>query len=148
MFVRGSCAPCCRGFGKLCGTRAPFCTNSRSILHLALGRIERKAGTRFNPNANTDLLTEPEAFELANAISTYPEVTVQTLQTLEPSTIVTYLFGLSHAISSANRILQVKAAAEAGERDLAEARMLLLWAARVTLGNGMRVLGLEPLERM
>src|SRR4051812_32724184 len=106
------------------------------------------SGVRLNPNANTDLLTEPEAFELANAISTYPEVTLQTLQTLEPSTIVNYLFGLSHAISSANRILQVKSVAEAGERDLAEARMLLLWAARVTLGNGMRVLGLEPLERM
>ncbi|KAF9362187.1 Arginyl-tRNA synthetase [Mortierella sp. NVP85] len=106
------------------------------------------SGVRFNPDANTDLLTEPEAFELANAISIYPEVTLQALQSFEPSTIVNYLFGLSHAISSANQVLQVKSTAEAGERDLAEARMLLLWAARVTLGNGMRVLGLEPLERM
>lgn len=113
-----------------------------------LNRIESRSGVRFNPDANTDLLTEPEAFELANAISIYPEVTLQALHSFEPSTIVNYLFGLSHAISSANQVLQVKSTAEAGERHLAEARMLLLWAARVTLGNGMRVLGLEPLERM
>ncbi|KAI8600004.1 putative arginine--tRNA ligase, cytoplasmic [Dissophora ornata] len=116
--------------------------------HARLCGIESKSGTRLNPAANTNLLTEPEAFGLANMISMYPEVTLQTLNTLEPSLIVNYLFGLSHAISSANQVLQVKSAAELGQRDLAEARMLLLWAARVTLGNGMRILGLEPLERM
>ncbi|KAI1295967.1 Arginyl-tRNA synthetase [Mortierella claussenii] len=110
--------------------------------------IESRSGTRLNPVANTDLLTEPEAFELANMISMYPDITLQTLQSLEPSMIVNYLFGLSHAISSANQVLQVKAATELGQQDLAEARMLLLWAARVTLGNGLRILGLEPLERM
>ncbi|KAG0006247.1 Arginyl-tRNA synthetase [Entomortierella chlamydospora] len=116
--------------------------------HARLCGIESKSGIRLNPSANTDLLTEPEAFELANYISMYPEITLQTLQTLEPSMIVNHLFGLSHAISSANQVLQVKPAAESGRQDLAEARMLLLWAARVTLGNGMRILGLEPLERM
>ncbi|KAG0023712.1 Arginyl-tRNA synthetase [Podila clonocystis] len=116
--------------------------------HARLCGIQEKSGTRLNKAANTDLLTESEAFELANMISMYPEITRSTLQTLEPSTIVNYLFGLSHAISAANQVLQVKSVAEAGDRDLAEARMLLLWAARTTLGNGMRVLGLEPLERM
>ncbi|KAF9136105.1 Arginyl-tRNA synthetase [Mortierella sp. 14UC] len=113
--------------------------------------IEAKSGTKLNPLANTSLLTEPEAFDLANMISIYPEITLSTLQTLEPSMIVNYLFNLSHAISSANQVLQVKSVAERGgegDRELAEARMLLLWSARVVLGDGMRVLGLEPLERM
>ncbi|KAF9155761.1 Arginyl-tRNA synthetase [Linnemannia schmuckeri] len=110
--------------------------------------IADKSGTTLNTKADTSLLTEPEAFELANMISQYPDITLSTLSTLEPSTIVNYLFGLSHAISSANQVLQVKAAAESGQKELAEARFLLLWAARVTLGNGMRILGLEPLERM
>ncbi|KAG0380489.1 Arginyl-tRNA synthetase [Mortierella sp. AD032] len=110
--------------------------------------IENKSGTKLNPSANTALLTEPEAFELANMISIYPDITLQTLQTLEPSMIVNYLFNLSHAISSANSVLNVKGVREKGEEELAEARMLLLWSARVTLGNGMRILGLEPLERM
>ena len=116
--------------------------------HARLCGIEDRSGTRLNTQANTDLLTEPEAFELANMISTYPEITRSTLQTLEPYMIVNYLFGLSHAISAANQILQVKAVAESGQKELAEARLLLLWAARVTLANGIRVLGLEPLERM
>jgi len=94
------------------------------------------------------MLSEPEAFELANVISMYPEVTASTLQMFEPSLIVNYLFGLSHAISAANQVLQVKTAMDAGETELAESRRLLLWAARVTLGNGLRVMGLEPLERM
>ncbi|KAF8977812.1 Arginyl-tRNA synthetase, partial [Entomortierella lignicola] len=115
--------------------------------HARLCGIESKSGTRLNLSAQTDLLVEAEAFELVNYISMYPEITFQSLQTLEPSMIVNYLFGLSHAISSANQVLLVKPAAEAGHQDLAEARMLLLWAARVTLGNGMRILGLEPLER-
>ncbi|KAF9947137.1 Arginyl-tRNA synthetase, partial [Mortierella alpina] len=106
--------------------------------HARLCGIEDKFGTRLNINANTDLLTEPEAFELANMVSMYPEITRSTLQTFEPSMIVNYLFGLSHAISSANQVLQVKAAVEMGQQDLAEARMLLLWTARVTLGNGMK----------
>ncbi|KAG0314000.1 Arginyl-tRNA synthetase [Dissophora globulifera] len=116
--------------------------------HARLCGIESKAGTKLNPDADTDLLTEPEAFELANMISMYPDVTLQTLETLEPSTIVNYLFALSHAISSANQVLQVKSVADQGQPELAEARLLLLWAARVTLGNGMRILGLEPQERM
>ncbi|KAG0211439.1 Arginyl-tRNA synthetase [Mortierella sp. GBA30] len=116
--------------------------------HARLCGIEDKSGTRLNTAADTDLLTEPEAFELANIISMYPEITRSTVQTFEPSMIVNYLFGLSHAISAANQVLQVKSAVESGKQDLAEARMLLLWAARVTLGNGMRILGLEPLERM
>ncbi|KAF9928105.1 Arginyl-tRNA synthetase [Linnemannia zychae] len=110
--------------------------------------IEDKAGTKLNMNANTALLTEPEAFELGNMISQYPDVTLSALQTLEPSTIVSYLFSLSHAISSANQVLQVKSTAESGNIEIAEARLLLLWSARVTLGNGMRVLGLDPLARM
>lgn len=122
--------------------------HSSSYFISASNSIADKSGTTLNTSANTSLLTEPEAYELANMISQYPDITLSTLHTLEPSTIVNYLFGLSHAISSANQVLQVKAAAEAGEKDLAEARLLLLWCARVTLGNGMRILGLEPLERM
>ncbi|KAF9436388.1 Arginyl-tRNA synthetase [Entomortierella beljakovae] len=116
--------------------------------HARLCGIESRSGTRLNPTANTNLLIEPEAFGLANYISMYPDITLQALHTLEPYVILNYLFGLSHAISSANQVLQVKSATESGHRDLAEARLLLLWTARMTLGNGMRILGLEPLERM
>jgi arginyl-tRNA synthetase len=34
------------------------------------------------------------------------------------------------------------------ERNLADARLLMYWATRITLGNALKMLGLKPLERM
>lgn len=59
-------------------------------------------------------------------------------------TVVTYLFELAHVVSSAHNMLWVKNR----EIKLAEARLALFWAARITLGNGLKLLGLHPLERM
>jgi arginyl-tRNA synthetase len=63
---------------------------------------------------------------------------------LDPSGVVNYLFDLSHAISVCLERMRVKGAAP----EIAEARMLLFWAGRITLANGMKILGLQPLERM
>ena len=68
----------------------------------------------------------------------------QAFQTMEPCTIVTYLFTLGHAISVTFENLRVVGR----EKNLAEARLLLYWSAKTTLGNGLRILGLKPLERM
>ena len=59
-------------------------------------------------------------------------------------TIVTYLFELCHRVSSCLDEVYVMGQ----EREVADARFWLYWSARVTLGNGMRLLGLRPLERM
>ncbi|KAG0235673.1 Arginyl-tRNA synthetase [Actinomortierella wolfii] len=112
--------------------------------HARLCSIEARSGLTVDPSADTSLLKEPEAFDLANWISQYPEVTRQALDTLEPYLIVQYLFGLSHAISAANKVLLVKDQPE----PLAKARLLLFWSARVTLGNGLELLGLVPVEKM
>ncbi|KAF9168524.1 Arginyl-tRNA synthetase [Actinomortierella ambigua] len=112
--------------------------------HARLCSIEARSGQKMNPLADTSFLTEPEAFDLANWISQYPEVTRQALDTLEPYVVVQYLFGLGHAISAANKVLLVKDQPQ----ELAQARLLLLWSARVTLGNGLELLGLVPVEKM
>lgn len=82
--------------------------------------------------------------DLAVMISQYPDVVQSAFETLEPCTIVQYLFHLSHAISSANTQLRVKDV----QPDLAKARMSLFWAAKTTLANGMKLLGIQPLIRM
>lgn len=51
---------------------------------------------------------------------------------------------LSHSISAAHRVLWVMGR----EQDVAEARMLLFWAARKSLESGLKILGLAPLQRM
>ena len=65
------------------------------------------------------------------------------MTTLEPTTILSYLFRLTHVISSSYNHLQVIGS----EPDLMKARMALYDAARIVLTSGMRLLGLSPLER-
>ena len=112
--------------------------------HARLCSIERKVAHPVNPKANLDLIPEPAAIALAEKIARFPETILDAYNSTEPCTIVTYLMSLCHAISTALDVLWVVGA----PRDEADARLLLFWSARVTLGNGLRLLGLKPLERM
>lgn len=106
--------------------------------------IERKSDTPIVADSDVSLLKEQDCIELAVIISHYPDMVKTAFDTLEPCTIVQYLFQLSHAISSANNHLRVKDVSP----ELAKARMSLFWAAKTTLANGMRLLGITPVERM
>ncbi|CAO3671299.1 unnamed protein product [Umbelopsis ramanniana] len=112
--------------------------------HARLCGIERKSATPIVADIDANLLKEKECMDLAVMISQYPDVVQSAFETLEPCTIVQYLFHLSHAISSANAQLRVKDV----QPDLAKARMSLFWAAKTTLANGMQLLGIQPLIRM
>ncbi|KAL7717996.1 arginyl-tRNA synthetase [Entamoeba marina] len=108
--------------------------------------VERKAGLTINDCTNVDysLLVEPEAYNLVMHIAKFNEAIKTAFGNLEPNTLVSYLFELSHVIASAHSVLRVKGS----EENLAKARLLLLHCARIVLGNGLRLLGLEPLEKM
>ncbi|KAI0047130.1 arginyl-tRNA synthetase [Auriscalpium vulgare] len=93
----------------------------------------------------TDTITEPAAREIVFLLGTYPDVVKTALRTHEPSGVVTYLFRLSHAISSAWETVVVKGEADV---DKARARMWLYVCARDVLGAAMRLLSIRPLERM
>ncbi|KAI8380162.1 arginyl-tRNA synthetase [Blakeslea trispora] len=106
--------------------------------------IEDKVNIPITDQANLSLLKEKEAFELSLTVSQLPDITRSACQSMDPSVIVQYLFRLAHATSQANSALRVKGADTA----TAEARMLLFWAARTTLANGLHMLGIEPLRRV
>ncbi|CAG8438745.1 8724_t:CDS:2 [Ambispora leptoticha] len=112
--------------------------------HARLCSIQRNCGLSINPDAKIELLSEKPALELIDMISQYPDVVKSALYTLEPCTIVTYAMKLSHTVSVALETLWVMGA----EREIAEARLLMYWASRITLGNSLKLLGLKPLERM
>jgi arginyl-tRNA synthetase len=90
------------------------------------------------------LLKEKAALDLAFQIARYGEILQLCLKYYEPSTLVTYLFELAAAISLAHQHLRVKDQ----EPNLAKARKLLFYSARVVLANGLTLLGLTPEERM
>ncbi|GFF33390.1 arginine--tRNA ligase, cytoplasmic [Aspergillus udagawae] len=114
--------------------------------HARLCSIVRKSGLNVEEldSANLDLLTEPHAVDLVRLLATWPDVLLNTTKTLEPTTIITYLFRMTHILSSSYDVLKVVGS----EPELKKARMALYEAARQVLHNGMRVLGLSPVERM
>jgi arginyl-tRNA synthetase len=113
--------------------------------HARLCSITRKAALSEEEiaSANLSLLTEPHAINLIRVISQYPDVVNNTLKTLEPSTILTYLFKMTHTLSSSYDHLKIVGS----EEELKKARMALYDAARIVLNNGMKLLGLTPVER-
>ena len=113
--------------------------------HARLCSITRKAALSAEEIASADLslLTEPHALNLIRVISQYPDVVQNTLKTLEPTTILTYLFKMTHTLSSSYDHLRIMGS----EKELMKARMALYDSARIVLNNGMRILGLTPVER-
>lgn len=115
--------------------------------HARLCGIERNAGAAVAAplDINTDLLVDSDAaVDLALTISQYPDIVHQAWAAMEPSTLVQYLFRLAHSVSQATTSLRVKDV----DPPLAEARMLLFWSAKITLANGLKMLGMTPLERI
>lgn len=114
--------------------------------HARLCSITRKVNLSAPELSTADLslLTEPHALNLIRVISQYPDVIQNTLKTLEPATVLTYLFKMTHTLSSSYDHLRIVGS----EIEVQKARMALYDASRVVLNNGMRLLGLSPVERM
>ena len=113
--------------------------------HARLCSIIRKAGVDISivDSANLDLLTETHATNLVRLLSQWPDTLLQTSRTLEPTTVLTYLFRMTHILSSGYDSLKVIGS----EPEVMKARLALYESARQVLNNGMRVLGLSPVER-
>ncbi|KAL8708501.1 MAG: hypothetical protein Q9220_006659 [cf. Caloplaca sp. 1 TL-2023] len=114
--------------------------------HARLCSITRKAGLSADDlkSADLSLLQEPHAVNLVRALSSWPDVVQNTLKTQEPVTILSYLFKMTHMLSSSYDVLKVVGS----EPETKKARMALYEAARQVLNNGMKLLGLSPVERM
>lgn len=113
--------------------------------HARLCSIKRRADLTDEAIAAADLslLTEPHAIKVVRMLVQWPDVFQNTLKTLEPTTVLTYLFRMTHVISSSYDQLQVVGS----EEEVKRARMAMYDAARIVLANGMKLLGLSPLER-
>ncbi|OLY84439.1 Arginine-tRNA ligase, cytoplasmic [Smittium mucronatum] len=113
--------------------------------HARLCSVERKTHLKVSfDEADLTLLSEPEAEAIVDLIAKYPDLIKSTLSSLEPCNIVQYALKLSHAVSAAWETLWVVNQPD----DIAQARLLLYYCARVVLGNSLTLLGLTPLERM
>lgn len=114
--------------------------------HARLCSVTRKAGIHRDelPSADLSLLREPHAIDLIRFLAQWPDVVYNTMKTHEPTTILTYLFKMGHTLSSSYDVLKVVGS----EPELKKARMALYESARQVLYNGMRLLGLDPVDRL
>ena len=93
---------------------------------------------------HTERLNTPEALEIVWLLAQWPDVVRVASRDHQASTIVTFCFKLTHAISSAWEKLIVKGQ----ERDDALVRLWLYRCAKDVLGSALRLLTITPLERM
>ena len=126
------------------GDTGPYLQYAHARLCSIHRRTEALLSKDYPKSVKLSLLTEPHAVNLIRVLSQYPDVVQNALKTQEPTTILTYLFKMSHILSSSYDHLRIVGS----EQDLMEARMALYDAARGVLGSGMRLLGLSPVERM
>ena len=92
----------------------------------------------------TERLQVPEALEIVWLLAQWPDVVRTANRDHQASTIVTFCFKLTHAISSAWEKLIVKNQ----ERDDALVRLWLYRCAKDVLSSALRLLTVTPLERM
>ncbi|XP_073788326.1 probable arginine--tRNA ligase, mitochondrial isoform X2 [Danio rerio] len=89
-------------------------------------------------------LTDSRSVSLLQHLLRYDEVLLQCATDLQPKHLVNFLMTLSHLVASAHRELPVKGSSEA----VAQARLCLFSSVRSVLANGMRILGITPVDKM
>jgi len=95
-------------------------------------------------NTNAGLLKEKEELDLLRKISELPDEITAAAKTLEPSRMTRYATELAtefHSFYNACRV-------NVEDKNLCEARLKLIDAARITLANVLRVIGVDASERM
>ncbi|KAK0429307.1 hypothetical protein QR680_011309 [Steinernema hermaphroditum] len=91
-----------------------------------------------------EIEANPEAQRLLHQLRDFESILVSAFENNEPAHLTVYLMRLANISGSAASTLQVKDQPE----KLAAQRLLLLSATRHVLAEGMRLLGIDPLERM
>lgn len=112
--------------------------------HSRLSSIIRNANREVDPSHSLTTLAEPCAAELVDMISQYPDLVKGLLNGFEPCSVVHYAFALSRSISVCLEQLWVMNQPE----EIANPRLVLFTAAKITLGNALKLIGLTPLDRM
>ncbi|XP_017876746.1 probable arginine--tRNA ligase, mitochondrial [Ceratina calcarata] len=113
-------------------------------VHCRLCSLEELSGATLVTECDPSLLKEPIIDHLIILISRFDEIVLESHNELEPCTLTVYLFHLCKTINIVWRDLRVKDEPS----DLANQRLMLFHVAKVILAQGMRLLGLIPLEKM
>ncbi|MCP4727856.1 MAG: arginine--tRNA ligase [bacterium] len=110
-----------------------------------LSSILRRGIGKFAEDPDYSLLGNPEEVKLALLISQYPLVIREAASGYNPARITAWIFDISKAI---NKFHHDHSVLSTGNPGLTDARGELVKAARQTLGNSLKLLGITRLQRM
>lgn len=109
-----------------------------------IASIIRFSGRTVPQKANLGLLASPGELDLIKVISEFPKALVSASQIFEPYRLADYLRDLAaafHKFYAHHRVV-------GDDEGMTEARLILVEAARITLRNGLKLLGISQPESM
>jgi len=101
-------------------------------------------GHSFSHDFDSSLISEKEEFTLIKHLMRFPELSEQLYESLEPQMLATYLQELAahfHKFYGKCKVITDDSA-------LTQTRLALITCAKITLGNGLSILGLSAPDRM
>ncbi|XP_071324238.1 probable arginine--tRNA ligase, mitochondrial [Trachinotus anak] len=122
------------------GDTGVFLQYTHARLCSLIRRNEGIEAAAFDPS----LLLEQTSITILQHLLRYDEVLYQSAQDLQPKHMLNFLLKLCHLIASAHKELPVKGSPQ----DVAQARLRLFSRACSVLANGMRILGITPVDKM
>ncbi|WP_018632829.1 arginine--tRNA ligase [Neomegalonema perideroedes] len=121
----------------------------------SLARQAQEAGLLFDDaalaTADADLLDHPSEMALIRKIAEFPRHVEGGAQAQEPHRIAFYLYdlaGVFHALWSRGKEEEELRFVQASDPEGTKARLALVRATQLTLANGMRILGVTPMDEM
>ncbi|XP_068087231.1 probable arginine--tRNA ligase, mitochondrial [Hyperolius riggenbachi] len=123
-----------------CGDTGVFLQYTHARLHSLLDLWESREEEAFDAVC----LQDPCVILTLKHLLRYDEVIFKTLKDLQPRYLVSYLMGLGHLANVAHHTLRVKESSP----EVAHARLLFFYSIQVVLANGMKVLGITPVDKM
>ncbi|XP_015585700.1 probable arginine--tRNA ligase, mitochondrial [Cephus cinctus] len=113
-------------------------------VHCRLVSLEENCGAKLVSECDPSVLQEPTVDDLITDIGRFDEIIFRAHQELEPHILVNYLLRLSHTINKALKVLQIKHMPS----DIGSQRLLLFHSAKNVLAQGLRLLGITPMNKM
>lgn len=112
--------------------------------HARIASLLKFADQKIDPDAKLELLSAKEEADLIKAILEFPKILIQASTLLEPYRLTDYLRDLAtafHKFYSLHRVVTEN-------HELTAARLFLVHSTRITLRNGLELLGISQPESM
>lgn len=112
--------------------------------HARASSILRNAKVDIVTNVDFSILLEVSSYELCKSIYKLPEVIADAAAKYEPSIITRHIVDLAQAFNRFYHEQQIIVE----DQEIQKARLLMVYAAKQAISNGLKLLGMEAPERM